>query len=70
MGLELTTDMYPPITSQKRYPLRHATSCVAMCIDDLPTDDASGTPQSYSYGCSTQPMSNVKQESSLSSMYI
>jgi len=41
-----------------------------MCIDDLPTDDASGTPQSYSYGCSTQPMSNVKQESSLSSMYI
>ena len=23
MGLELTTDMYPPITSQTRYPLRH-----------------------------------------------
>ena len=24
MGLELTTDKYPPITSQTRYPLRHA----------------------------------------------
>ena len=24
MGLELTTDMYPPITSQTGYPLRHA----------------------------------------------
>ena len=24
MGLELTTDRYPPITSQTRYPLRHA----------------------------------------------
>ena len=23
MGLELTTDRYPPITSQTRYPLRH-----------------------------------------------
>ena len=26
MGLELTTDRYPPITSQTRYPLRHAVS--------------------------------------------
>ena len=26
MGLELTTDRYPPITSQTRYPLRHAAS--------------------------------------------
>ena len=26
MGLELTTDKYPPITSQMRYPLRHAAS--------------------------------------------
>ena len=26
MGLELTTDRYQPITSQTRYPLRHATS--------------------------------------------
>ena len=26
MGLKLTTDKYPPITSQTRYPLRHATS--------------------------------------------
>ena len=26
MGFELTTDRYPPITSQKRYPLRHAAS--------------------------------------------
>ena len=26
MGLELTTDKYPPITSQTRYPLRHAAS--------------------------------------------
>ena len=26
MGLELTTDRYPPITSQMRYPLRHAAS--------------------------------------------
>ena len=24
MGLELTTDMYPSIMSQTRYPLRHA----------------------------------------------
>ena len=24
MGLKLTTDRHPPITSQKRYPLRHA----------------------------------------------
>ena len=24
MGLDLTTDKYPPITSQTRYPLRHA----------------------------------------------
>ena len=23
MGLELTTDRYPPMTSQTRYPLRH-----------------------------------------------
>ena len=26
MGLELTTDRYPPITSQTRYPLRHAAA--------------------------------------------
>jgi len=26
MGLELTTDRYPPITSQTRYALRHAAS--------------------------------------------
>ena len=26
MGLELTTDRDPPITSQTRYPLRHAAS--------------------------------------------
>ena len=26
MGLELTTDRYPPITSQTRYPLRHPAS--------------------------------------------
>ena len=26
MGLELTTDRYPPITSQTRYPLPHAAS--------------------------------------------
>ena len=26
MGLELTSDKYPPITSQTRYPLRHAAS--------------------------------------------
>ena len=26
MGLELTIDRYPPITSQMRYPLRHAAS--------------------------------------------
>ena len=26
MELELTTDRYPPITSQTRYPLRHAAS--------------------------------------------
>ena len=26
MGLELTTDKYPPITSQTHYPLRHAAS--------------------------------------------
>ena len=29
MGLELTTDKYPPITSQTRYPLRHAVFCPA-----------------------------------------
>ena len=27
MGLELTTDRYPPITSQTRYPLCHAAYC-------------------------------------------
>jgi len=26
MERELTTDIYPPITSQTRYPLRHVTS--------------------------------------------
>ena len=26
MGLELTTDRYPPITSQTCYPLHHAAS--------------------------------------------
>ena len=26
MGLDLTTDRYPPITSQTRYPLRHEAS--------------------------------------------
>ena len=26
MGLELTTDRFPPIKSQTRYPLRHAAS--------------------------------------------
>ena len=26
LGLELTTDWHPPITSQKRYPLRHAAN--------------------------------------------
>ena len=26
IGLELTTDRYPAITSQTRYPLRHAAS--------------------------------------------
>ena len=26
MVLELTTDRYPPITSQTRYPLRHAVT--------------------------------------------
>ena len=26
MGLDLTTDRYPPITNQTRYPLRHAAS--------------------------------------------
>ena len=30
MGLELTTDKYPPITSQTRYPLRHAASRVRL----------------------------------------
>ena len=29
MGLELTTDKYPPITSQTRYLLRHAASITA-----------------------------------------
>ena len=28
MGLELTTDRYPPITSHTRYPLRHAARYV------------------------------------------
>ena len=28
MGLELTTDRYPSITSQMHYPLRHAASCL------------------------------------------
>ena len=31
MGLELTTDRYPLITSQARYPLRHAASGVIFC---------------------------------------
>ena len=30
MGLELTTDRYLPITSQTRYPLRHAASTMYM----------------------------------------
>ena len=29
MGLKLTTDRYPPITSQTRYPLRHSASLIA-----------------------------------------
>jgi len=39
MGLELTTDKYPPITSQTRYPLLHAASkysCIHACV--LSTD--------------------------------
>ena len=32
MGLELTTDRYPLITSQTRYPLRHAASCQRMHV--------------------------------------
>ena len=30
MGLELTTDRFPPITSQTRYQLRHAASRVTI----------------------------------------
>ena len=38
MGLELTTDKYPPITSQTRYPLRHAaSSLVVYNTSRLPT---------------------------------
>ena len=32
MGLELSTDRYPPITSQTRYPLRHAASALVMLV--------------------------------------
>ena len=38
MGLELTTDRYPPITSQTRYPLRHASkvnTCIVEIVDPL-----------------------------------
>ena len=30
MGLELTTDRYPSITSQTRYPLRHAVDVIVV----------------------------------------
>ena len=32
MGLELMTDRYPPITSQTRYPLRHAASLIQIVV--------------------------------------
>ena len=32
MGLELTTDRYPSITSQTRYPLRHAVDVVVVVV--------------------------------------
>ena len=32
MGLELTTDRHPPITSQTRYPLRQATIGVMVVL--------------------------------------
>ena len=32
MGLELTTDKYSPITSQTRYPLRHAASILNLTV--------------------------------------
>ena len=37
MRLELTTDRYPPITSQTRYPLRHAASNSLFIVDDACT---------------------------------
>ena len=41
LGLKLTTDRYPPTTSQTRYPLRHATSLIGLinnnCIYIVPT---------------------------------
>ena len=30
MGLELTTDRYPSITSQTRYPLRHTVDVIVV----------------------------------------
>ena len=35
MGFELTTDKYPPITSQTRDPLRHAAINVNACTPDF-----------------------------------
>ena len=32
MGLELTTDRYPSITSQTRYPLRHAVDVIVVVV--------------------------------------
>ena len=35
MGLELTTDKYPPIKSQTRYPLRHAAALHVVFYHDI-----------------------------------
>ena len=42
MGLELTTERYPPIMSQTRYPLRHAANNIvneSKCIIQLQTSN-------------------------------
>ena len=50
MGLEITTDRHPPITSQARYPLRHAAANINLpyrvvdpCTHSIQRDSARNT---------------------------
>ena len=52
MGLELTTDRYSWITSQRRYPLRYAASFIGWGISRCP--QFSRMQRTVLYKCSSQ----------------